>query len=137
MAVTVSVVAVALARLVKPPPRSVCHCTAIGNSPLAEALKVAAPPLHAVTSAGCSVMLIGVATTVTVKTQVLALPLLSRAVLVTVVSPSGKANPLAGTLVTLVTAQLSLALTVKVTLLVHTPGAAFTVRSSGQLICGG
>jgi len=82
-------------------------------------------------------MLIGVATTVTVKTQVLALPLLSRAVLVTVVSPSGKANPLAGTLVTLVTAQLSLALTVKVTLLVHTPGAALTVKFPGQVICGG
>jgi hypothetical protein len=67
-------------------------------------------------------------TTVTVKLHVLALPLLSRAVLVTVVTPMGKAKPLAGTLVTLVSAQLSLAVMVKLTLLEQTPGAAFTVR---------
>src|SRR5262245_4966720 len=109
----------------------------MGNSPLAAALKVAAPPLHAVTSVGCSVMASGVATTVTVKTHVEALPLLSLAVLVTVVTPIGNANPLDGTLVTLVTAQLSVALTVKVTLLTQTPGAALTVRLAGQLICGG
>jgi len=29
------------------------------------------------------------------------------------------------------------AVTVKVTLLVQTPGAAFTLRLTGQLICGG
>ena len=46
------------------------------------------------------------------------LPLPSVAVLVTVVTPTGKADPLAGTLVTTcVTAQLSLAVTVNVTLL--------------------
>ena len=57
--------------------------------------------------------------TVTVKVQLRLLPLLSRAVLVTVVTPTGKADPLAGTLVRLVTAQLSVALTLKVTLLAH------------------
>ena len=79
----------------------------------------------------------GVPTTVTVKLQLLLLPLLSRAVLVTVVVPSGKAKPLAGLLVTFVTAQLSVALTVKVTLLAHAPGAVFTVRFTGQAMLGG
>jgi hypothetical protein len=82
-------------------------------------------------------MLMGVATTVTVKVHELELPLLSRAVLVTVVTPTGKPKPLAGPLVTLVTAQLSLAVTAKVTLLVHMPGAVFTVRFAGQVIDGG
>src|SRR5437773_10586437 len=82
-------------------------------------------------------MLMGVPTTVTVKLQLLALPLLSRAVLVTVVVPSGKAKPLTGLLVMFVTAQLSVAVTAKGTLLVHTPGAALTVRFAGQVICGG
>ena len=76
-------------------------------------------------------------TTVTVKLHVALLPLLSRAVLVTVVTPTGNANPLAGLLVTLVTAQLSLALTLKVTLLVQTPGAALTTRLLEQVITGG
>ena len=75
--------------------------------------------------------------TVTVKLHVLELPLLSHAVLVTVVAPNGNAKSLGGTLVTLVTAQLSIALTLKDTLLVHTPGAALTVRLAGQVICGG
>src|SRR5881396_2218391 len=82
-------------------------------------------------------MFIGVPTTVTVKVHVLLLPLLSRAVLVTVVTPMGKVKPLAGLLVTLVTAQLSLAVTLKVTLLEHAPGAALTVRFAGQASCGG
>src|SRR5947208_2319410 len=81
-------------------------------------------------------MLMGVPTTVTVKLQLLLLPLLSPAVLVTVVVPTGKAKPLAGTLVTLVSAQLSVAVTVKVTVLVQPPGAAFTARFAGQVICG-
>jgi hypothetical protein len=81
-------------------------------------------------------MFIGVPTTVTVKLHVLLLPLLSRAVLVTVVVPSGKAKPLAGLLVTF-TPQSSFALTVKVTLLVHAPGAVFTVRFTGQVMPGG
>jgi hypothetical protein len=78
----------------------------------------------------------GVPTTVTVKLQLLLLPLLSRAVLVTVVVPNGKAKPLAGLLVTFVTAQSSFALTVKITLLVHAPGAVFTVRFTGQVMVG-
>jgi hypothetical protein len=82
-------------------------------------------------------MFIGVPTTVTVKVHELELPPLSRAVLVTVVVPSGKAKPLAGTLVTLVTAQLSLAVTVNVTLLVQTPGAELTLMLAGQVKCGG
>ena len=49
--------------------------------------------------------------TVTVKMHVQLLPLLSRAVLVTVVVPTGKAKPLAGLLLMLVTVQLSLAVT--------------------------
>jgi|SRR6185369_7975678 hypothetical protein len=75
--------------------------------------------------------------TVTVKVQVLALPLLSQAVLVTVEVPTGKANPLAGTLEMFVTAQLSVAVTVKVTLLLHAAKDAFTERFVGQLITGG
>ena len=57
--------------------------------------------------------------TVTVKEHVRELPLLSRAVLVTVVVPIGNAKPLAGALVIFVTAQLSPVLTLKVTLLAH------------------
>src|SRR2546425_1032383 len=118
--------------LVKAPPVFACHCTAIGNAPLAAAVKVAVPPLAAVALAGWSVMFIGVPTTVTVKLQLLLLPLVSRAVLVTVVFPTGNANPLAGTLVTLVTAQLSPATTVNVTLLAQTPGAELTLMLAGQ-----
>ena len=77
-----------------------------------------------------------VSITVTENVHVMELPLLSHAVLITVVTPNGKAKPLAGLLVTLVTAQLSLAGTLNVTLLVHTPGAAFTVRLVGQVIIG-
>src|SRR2546422_519262 len=69
--------------------------------------------------------------TVTVNVQVLGFPLLSRAVLVTVVTPTGKAKPPGGLLVRLVTVQLSLAVTVNVTLLAHPPGTAFTVIFPG------
>ena len=62
--------------------------------------------------------------TLTVKLQLLLLPLLSLAVLVTVVMPTGKPNPLAGALVIFVTAQLSLARgAVQLTTAVHTPGS--------------
>src|SRR5258708_30531410 len=73
-----------------------------------------------VTSAG-QVMVGGwVSRTVTVKMHWPMLPLLSVAVLVTVVTPTGKAEPLAGTLTRLVTLpQGSLARTTKVTFLVH------------------
>jgi len=53
-------------------------------------------------------------------------------VLVTVVVPTGKAKPLGGKLSTLVTAQLSVAVTLNVTLLVHSPGGAFTVIFAGK-----
>ena len=76
-------------------------------------------------------------TTVTVNVQLLLLPLASRAVFVTTVTPTGKAKPLAGLLVRFVTAQLSLAVTTNVTLLVHRPGAAFTTRLLEQTITGG
>ena len=71
------------------------------------------------------------------KVHVELFPLLSRAVLVTVVEPAGKAKPLGGLFVRFVTAQLSVALTMKVTLLVQTPDAALTVKFAGQVICGG
>jgi hypothetical protein len=80
----------------------------------------------------------GVGTTVIVKVHWLLLPLLSRAVLVTVVVvPTGKDKPLAGTLTTFVTAQLSVAVTLNVTLLAQCPGAAFTVILAGHVITGG
>ena len=75
--------------------------------------------------------------TVTVNKHWLLFPLRSDAVLVTSVTPTGKAKPLAGTLEVFVTAQLSVAVTLKVTLLVHAPGAVFTVRLAGQVIVGG
>jgi hypothetical protein len=72
-----------------------------------------------------------------VKVHWLKLPLLSRAVLVTVVVPNGKANPLGGALSRLVTAQLSVAVTLKVTLLVHCPEEVFTTTLGGHVITGG
>src|SRR6266542_1201465 len=83
-------------------------------------------------TAGASVSL-----TVTVKVHWLRLPLLSRAVLVTIVVPTGKAKPLDGPLTTFATAQLSVAVTLKVTLLVQAPGAAFTVIFPGHVMSGG
>ena len=87
-------------------------------------------PGHVMTG-GC------VSLTVTVKRQKLLLPLLSHAVLVTVVTPTGKAKPLGGRLTRFVTAQLSVAVTLNVTLLAHLPDDAFTVMFPGQLIVGG
>ena len=74
--------------------------------------------------------------TVTVKAHVLLLPQASVAVLVTVVTPTGKLVPLAGLLDTVTPGQLSVALTLNVTLLLHPPGAALTVIFAGQVICG-
>ena len=75
--------------------------------------------------------------TVTVKVQVLVLPLASVAVLVTVVTPAGNVLPLGGVLTRLVTLQLSVALTLKVTLLrVHRPASALNTRLAGQVIVG-
>ena len=78
-----------------------------------------------------------VSRTVTVKVHWLLLPALSNAVLVTVVVPTANAEPLGGTLTMLVTAQLSVAFTVNVTLLAQAPGAALTVMFVGQVIVGG
>ena len=75
--------------------------------------------------------------TVTVKVQLLVLPLASVAVLVTVVTPTGKALPLDGLLNRFVTAQLSVAVTVNVTLLrLQRPGSAGRTRLAGQVMSG-
>ena len=75
--------------------------------------------------------------TVTVKVQLLVLPLASVAVLVTVVTPTLNVLPLGGVLTRLVTLQLSLAVTVNVTLLrLHRPASVFNTRLVGQVIAG-
>src|SRR4029450_13586967 len=74
-----------------------------------------------------------VSVTVTVKVHVLLLPLLSRAVLVTVGVPTAKLRPLAGTLEMFVTVQLSVAVTTNVTLLEHVADAP-TTRLVEQVI---
>jgi len=56
--------------------------------------------------------------------------------LVTVVTPTGKLVPLAGLLDTVTPGQLSVALTLNVTLRLDAPGAALTVIFAGQVICG-
>ena len=57
--------------------------------------------------------------------------------LVTVVMPTGKVLPLAGTLTTLTEPQLSVAPTTKVTLLLlHWPASAARTRLVGQIIDG-
>ena len=65
------------------------------------------------------------------------LPLASVAVLVTVVVPTAKVLPVVGLLLTVTPGQLLVALTAKATLLLQAPGAALTVRFSGQVISGG
>src|SRR6266516_3111726 len=72
-----------------------------------------------------------------VKLHVLVLPAESVAVLETVVTPTGKAKPLAGLLSTLADPQLSVAVTLNTTLLVQALGAASKVMFAGQLIVGG
>ena len=75
--------------------------------------------------------------TVTVKVQVLVLPLASVAVLVTVVTPTGKVLPLGGLLTRLVTLQLSVAVTLNATLLrLQRPASALNTRLAGQVIAG-
>jgi hypothetical protein len=72
-----------------------------------------------------------------VKLQVLVLPLASVAVLVTVVTPTGKVLPLAGRLTRFVTPQLSVAFAVNVTLLrLQWPASAVSTRSVGHVITG-
>jgi hypothetical protein len=76
--------------------------------------------------------------TVTVKVQMLVLPLESVAVLVTVVTPGGNVLPLAGTLTKLATLpQLSFAVTLKVTLLRVQPlASAANTRFVGHAMTG-
>jgi hypothetical protein len=78
-----------------------------------------------------------VSTTVTVKVQLASLPAASVAVAVTVVVPTGKVEPEGGEDTTVTAVQLSVALTVNITLLAeHWPGAAFTVIFDGHWITG-
>ena len=75
--------------------------------------------------------------TVTVNVQLLVLPLASVAVLVTVVVPTGNVLPLGGLLTRFVTLQLSVALTVKVTLLrLHRPASAASTRLPRHVMTG-
>src|SRR5262249_59913640 len=53
-----------------------------------------------------------------------------------VVVATAKLVPLAGTLVTVTPGQLSVVVTLKVTLLEHAPGAALTVMALGQVMTG-
>ena len=71
--------------------------------------------------------------TVTVNVHVAVLPCASVAVLVTVVTPTGKLVPLAGLLDTVTPGQLSVAVTMKVTFLLDAPGAASTTMVSAAL----
>src|SRR6185369_5365158 len=75
--------------------------------------------------------------TVTVKVQALELPLASVAMLVTVVVPTGNADPLGGVETRLVTVQLSEALVVKVTTALHRPRLLVTTIFVEQTISGG
>ena len=70
-----------------------------------------------ITLAGQKMRGFSVSATVTVKTHCVALPRLSVAVQVTRLVPSGKVEPLGGRQTTTGTEQLSVAVTVKVTLL--------------------
>jgi hypothetical protein len=88
-------------------------------------------------SAGQRIVGFSVSVTVTVKVQLLWLPFASVAVLVTVVVPTGNVLPLAGLLATFATLQLSVALTVKVTLRLHWPASAASTTLGGQRMVGG
>src|SRR5215218_5176745 len=83
------------------------------------------------TAAGATVKT-GADLTVTVNEQVLVLPAASFAVTLTVVTPTGKAEPDAGVLVMVTAETASLALTLKLTAAEEAPGAAATTMSAGQ-----
>jgi len=100
---------------------------------------VAVQPALAETTTSAGQVMDGgcVSSTVTLNVQVLLFPLRSVAVLVTIVNPTGKSLPLGGTLTTLVTVQLSLALTVNITLLrPHRPKSANNTRLLEHVITG-
>src|SRR5258706_10441100 len=78
-----------------------------------------------------------VSVTVTVKVQALVGTLAWVAMVVTVVALTGKVLPLGGVLTRLVTLQLSVALTVKVTLLrLQRPASAASTKLAGQVMTG-
>ena len=66
--------------------------------------------------------------TVTVKVQVLRLPLASVAMLVTIVTPTANVLPLGGVLTRLVTLQLSVAVALNVTLLSYVDVCAIGIN---------
>src|SRR5258705_4432864 len=74
--------------------------------------------------------------TVTVKVQLVELPAASVAVAVTVVVPNGKTDPDAGLLTTVGGAQLSLAVTLKLTATEHVPDGALTVMLARHEMLG-
>src|SRR5437016_2198390 len=74
-----------------------------------------------------------VSMTVTVNVQVIVLPTASVAVEVTVVVPYGKLLPEPGLEINVTPGQLSVAVTVKVTLLEHAPPAVLTVIFAGHV----
>jgi len=78
-----------------------------------------------------------VSTTVTVKEQVAVFPDASVAVAVTVVVPFGKVEPEGGFAVTVTPAQLSVAVTAKLTGAEHCPATQGTLIFAGQVIVGG
>lgn len=88
-------------------------------------------------SGGQAIVKAALAVTVTAKLHVETLPAASVAVQVTVVVPTGKAEPDGGWQTTLTPGQLSVALTVKVTVADEAAGAAATVMSAGQVMTGG
>ena len=84
-----------------------------------------------------SVMTGGVTSlTVTLKVQLFVFPAASVAVAVTVVVPTGKAEPDAGLLTIVGAPQLSLPVTVKFTTAEQVPTGALTVISAGQEMLG-
>ena len=77
-------------------------------------------------------------TTVTVKVQPLVLPAVSVAVQATVVRPTAKVEPLGGRQTRVRLVRLSVAVTVKVVLVLPQPvGSALTTRLLEQVITGG
>jgi len=74
---------------------------------------------------------------VVVKVQVLLLPAASRAVEVTGVEPSGKAEPEGGTLVVVTRPQQTAAITVQATGKELAPAGALVEKLAGQAMLGG
>jgi hypothetical protein len=74
--------------------------------------------------------------TVTVNVHIAVLPDVSVAVLVTVVTPFGNAEPDAGELTTVTPGQLSVAVTVNVVTAEHRFGSVDLVMFDGHVICG-